>query len=200
MEEPLCLCSGLLSIQRVSKKHRLSKSGSVLPGKRVGRNALLPVRARWDSPGMESGPLLCSCQAFPGPGPVLGMVLASSQYSSGGKMLSSKAGKELLQLLTQVSTGILPGAAAVVGGSHLIAFPAHVFISLAAGMGRRREAKVQNCAALRWGWFALPGCSGLEINTGMSPRQTASRAMPQELCSHTAAGPRSPGAAGGSPH
>lgn len=115
-------------------------------------------------------------------------------------MLSFKAGKELLQLLTQVSTGILPAAAAVAGGSHLIAFPAHVFISLAAGMGRGREEKVQNCAALRWGWFALAGCSGMEISTGMSPRQTASRAMPQQLCSHTAAGPRSPAAAGGSPH
>lgn len=65
------------------QENRLSKSGSVLPGKRVGRNALLPVRAHWDSPGMQSGPLPRSCQASPGPGQSQARPLPPSQHSLG---------------------------------------------------------------------------------------------------------------------
>lgn len=75
------------------QKNRLSKSGSVLPGKCVGRNAFLPVRAHWDSPGKESGPLPCSCQASSGPGQSWAWPLPPSQHSSGGKMLSSEQGR-----------------------------------------------------------------------------------------------------------
>lgn len=132
--------------------------------------------------------------------PVLGMALAALPALVWGQDAQLGAGKELVQLLIQVSAGILPAAAAVTEGSHLIAFPAHVLISLAAGMGRGREGKARNCAALCWGRFALLGCSGLETSAGMSPRQTAPSARPRELCSHTAARTRSPAAAGGNPH
>lgn len=58
-------------------------------------------------------------------------------------------------------------------GSHLITFPAHVVISLAAGMGQGRKGKAWSCTARCWGQFALLGCPRLEITAGASPRQTA---------------------------
>lgn len=143
-----------------AKRNQLSKSGSALPGKRVGRNALLHARrARWDSPGTESGPRPRSCQASPWSSPA---PWHSPQPSS--------------QLLSQVSTGILPASAAGVAGSHLTAFPAHVGSSLAGRMGRGRAGRAESCGALLEG--ACPGWkSPLVRAQGKQPR-------PRELCSH----------------
>lgn len=177
LEEPLFLCSGLLSIQRVSKKHWLSKSGSVLPGKRVGRNAILPVRAHWDSPGMESGPLPCSCQASPAPGQSWARPLPRSQHSLGTRC--SALSRE----------GAAPAPHSGVRRDfarsccrrwrkpfNSIPCPRIHQPGSRDGARKSRESAELRSAVL--GAVCSPWllCSWLEISAGISPRQTASSA------------------------
>lgn len=156
----------------------------------MGRNALLHARrARWDSPGVESGlrhsPANLPLQPAPGHCPCLppsSRPGARCSAPSGGRSQSSSS--------PRCPQGFCPHLLQAIKGSHLITFPAYVVISLAGGMGRGRKGKLWSCAAWCRGQFALLGCTRLEITAGASPRQTAPGAghHPRELCSQVSAG------------
>lgn len=130
-------CWGVQASKGSARETSYQRAGSALPGKRVGRNALLHARrARWDSPGMESGLQPLSCQASTQPWPAPGhspCPLPSSRL--GARHSALGRGRSWSSSSPRWPQGFCPHLLRALGGSHLIAFPAHVVISLAAGMG-----------------------------------------------------------------
>lgn len=171
-ENRLLLSSGLPGGQGVSERNRLSKRGSALPGKRVGRNALLQESGAGIPLAQCQGHGRSPAKLFPPPNLSPGHCPRHPPSSALDTRCSAPRRKRSRPSSSpRFPQGFCPHVLLrEIRGSHLIAFPAHVVIGLAGGMGRGRKAKARSRRR-----FALLGCAGLEITAGSEPEGNGPR-------------------------